>query len=160
MDCIIIKTGYSVLYETDETAGTKVAYHGEGNRHLLKIVGKRIQGIPNLRKYELRADGTVVKSYSEFDGNLPADVRAPRKLSKLSLETALLKRGLLGKWDTFLDGTFIPGTEYALRRFYDQANDLSESHPMCDSFKVAAKTALGVDDTEFDAILDESVWAD
>lgn len=82
----------------------------------------------------------------------------PRVFSKIDLEAAVFKRGLLAKLDTFVDAQTITnelGDTMPLRRAYNTAQTFREDHPLFAPYLEAAKQALGVDDATAKAILSE-----
>ena len=84
-----------------------------------------------------------------------------RKISKLKLESALFTLGYLDRLDKFLDSTTIrneKGQEYPLRRFYTQANNLNEKHPLFKPYYQAALNALGLTEEEGDKLIDACAW--
>ena len=85
---------------------------------------------------------------------------APRVFSKMNLEAAVFKRGLLAKLDAFVDAQTIAnemGDTMPLRRAYNTAQTFREDHPLFAPYLVSAKQALGVDDETAEAILSEAV---
>ena len=85
---------------------------------------------------------------------------APRVFSKINLEAAVFKRGLLATLDAFVDAQTITnemGDTMPLRRAYNTAQTFREDHPLFAPYLAAAKKALGVDDETADAILAEAV---
>lgn len=85
---------------------------------------------------------------------------APRVFSKIDLEAAVFKRGLLAKLDAFVDAQTITnktGDTMPLRRAYNTAQTFREDHPLFAPYLEAAKQALGVDDETAEAILSEAV---
>lgn len=84
-----------------------------------------------------------------------------RKISKLKLEAALFKMGILARLDKFLISTTVKnelGHEEAIKRFYDQANELDEKHPLFKPYYQAAIEALGIKPEEADALIDACAW--
>ena len=84
----------------------------------------------------------------------------PRVFSKINLEAAVFKRGLLATLDAFVDAQTITnemGDTMPLRRAYNTAQTFREDHPLFAPYLAAAKQALGVDDETADAILAEAV---
>lgn len=84
----------------------------------------------------------------------------PRVFSKLKLELALFKAGLLPAVDTFIDAQTITnekGETMPLRRAYSTALTFAEDNEYFAPFLSAVKTALGIDDATADAILSASV---
>jgi len=84
----------------------------------------------------------------------------PRVFSKIYLEAAVFKRGLLAKLDAFVDAQTITnemGDTMPLRRAYNTAQTFREDHPLFAPYLTAAKQALSVDDETAEAILSEAV---
>jgi hypothetical protein len=80
--------------------------------------------------------------------------------SKINLEAAVFKRGLLATLDAFVDAQTITnelGDTMPLRRAYNTAQTFREDHPLFAPYLAAAKQALGVDEETADAILAEAV---
>lgn len=99
----------------------------------------------------------ILKRVYEQVVNPPAP---PRVFSKINLETAVFKRGLLAKLDAFVDTQTITnefGDIMPLRRAYNTAQTFREDHPLFAPYLEAAKSALGVDDETAEAILAECV---
>lgn len=91
---------------------------------------------------------------------IPEPVKAPRTFSKLKLELALFRFGLLDKLYAFLDANTIPndfGQTITLRHAYDIANELTEEHELFKPYLAMAQAALGVDDEMVEQILSASV---
>lgn len=94
---------------------------------------------------------------------IPEHVKAPRTFSKLKLELALFKFGLLDKLYAFLDANTISndfGQTITLRHAYDIANELTEGHELFKPYLAMAQSALGVDDGTVERILSASVMED
>lgn len=84
----------------------------------------------------------------------------PRVFSKLKLELALFKAGLLPAVDSFIDAQTITnekGETMPLRRAYSTALTFAEDNEYFAPFLSAVKTALGIDDATAEAILSASV---
>lgn len=84
----------------------------------------------------------------------------PRVFSKINLEAAVFKRGLLAKLDAFVDAQTITnelGDTMPLRRAYNTAQTFREDHQFFAPYLEAAKQALEVDDEAAEAILSEAV---
>lgn len=84
----------------------------------------------------------------------------PRVFSKLKLELALFRAGLLPAVDAFIDSQTITngqGETMPLRRAYSTALTFAEDNEYFAPFLAAAKTALGIDDATAGAILSASV---
>lgn len=91
---------------------------------------------------------------------LVAKLRNPRVFSRLNLELALFKAGLLERLDEFLLSTTITnemGQRITLKRAYDLANELNEGHELFVPYLKLAQRALGVDDETVERILDAAV---
>ena len=102
----------------------------------------------------------IIIRYEQVE-NPPAPPAPPVILSKLYLEIALAKRGLLERFDAWLDETQLPldesGASMPARRLYQTANDLSTDNTLYSSALALVQEALGVDDETRDAIIEESV---
>ena len=84
----------------------------------------------------------------------------PRVFSKLKLELALFKAGLLPAVDAFIDAQTITnekGETMPLRRAYSTALTFSEDNEYFAPFLAAVKSTLGIDDATAEAILSASV---
>lgn len=84
----------------------------------------------------------------------------PRVFSKLYLELALFKAGLLQAVDAFIDTQTITneqGETMPLRRAYSTALTFSEDNEYFATFLAQLKTALRIDDATVEAILDAAV---
>lgn len=98
----------------------------------------------------------VVAQYTYEDAPPPV-----RTFSKMRIEEALFKRGLLSAFDSFLNSKTIPNAKYPsesmpLHRKYDAANVLCDNHPTWEEFFDDAKTELGLDDETIAEILAEA----
>ena len=94
--------------------------------------------------------------YTAVDDPAPA----PRVFSKLKLELACFKAGLLPALDTFVDAQSITnerGDTMPLRRAYETALEFSEDNPYFSGFKAAAIEALGITDAAAEEILAQCV---
>ena len=83
-----------------------------------------------------------------------------RVFSKMYLELALFKAGLLQAADTFIDSQSITneqGQTMPLRRLYDTALTFSEDNEYFGQFKAALQTQLGLADEQVEAILAASI---
>ena len=109
---------------------------------------------------EEETETEIIIKYEQVE-NPPAPPAPPIVLSKLYLEIALAKRGLLDRFDAWLDEAQIPldesGATMPARRLYKTANDLSTDNPLYSSALSLVQEALGVDDATRDAIIEESV---
>lgn len=86
----------------------------------------------------------------------------PRVFSKIDLEAAVFKRGLLARLDAFVDAQTITnemGDTMPLRRAYNTAQTFREDHPLFAKYLEAAKQALGIDDATAEEILSDAVVA-
>ena len=84
--------------------------------------------------------------------------RGRRVFSKLYLELALFKAGLLSAVDAFIDSQVISndqGQTMPLRRAYDTALTFSEDNEYFSQFKTALQTQLGLTDEQIEAILSQ-----
>ena len=84
----------------------------------------------------------------------------PRVFSKLRLELALFRAGLLPAVDAFIDAQTITngqGETMPLRRAYSTALTFAEDNEYFAPFLAAVKTTLGIDDATAEAILSASV---
>ena len=84
----------------------------------------------------------------------------PRVFSKLKLELALFKAGLLPAVDSFIDAQTITneqGETMPLRRAYSTALTFAEDNEYFAPFLAAIKSTLGIDDATAEAILSASV---
>lgn len=80
----------------------------------------------------------------------------PRTFSKLRIEDALFRAGVLDAADAFIDAQTITnehGQTMPLRRKYQTANDFSEAHPLFAQFKAALQTELGWTDEQVESVL-------
>lgn len=83
-----------------------------------------------------------------------------RLFSKLKLEGALFELGLLDKFDAYIDNLTMTnkfGQTVKVRRFYNQANDLSENHPLFKPYYKDALNAFGITEEQGEAILEQCV---
>ena len=99
--------------------------------------------------------------YAQSDYESEAHViPVPRTFSKLRIEDALFRAGVLDAADAFIDAQTITnehGKTMPLRRKYQTANDFSEAHPLFAQFKAALQTELGWTDEQVEAVLAASV---
>ena len=87
-------------------------------------------------------------------------IPASRTFSKLRIEDALFRAGVLDAADAFVDAQTITnehGQTMPLRRKYQTANDFSEAHPLFAQFKAALQTELGWTDAQVESVLAASV---
>ena len=83
-----------------------------------------------------------------------------RIFSKLKLEYVAFKMGLLSKLDEFLATeklTNDQGEQVALKRFYDQANELGEKHELFKPYYHKALQVLGLTEEQGEAVLQQIV---
>lgn len=83
-----------------------------------------------------------------------------RVFSKMNLELALFKAGLLAQVDAFIDSQSITngqGQTMPLRRLYDTALTFSEDNEYFSQFKKALQAQLGLTDKQVETILAASV---
>ena len=83
-----------------------------------------------------------------------------RAFSKMYLELALFKAGILAQVDNFIDSQSITneqGQTMPLRRMYDTALTFSEDNEYFSQFKTALQTQLGLTNEQVEAILAASV---
>jgi len=102
--------------------------------------------------YELGDDHLWHKQWVVVD----APPQPPRTFSKLRIEDALFRAGVLDAADAFIDAQTITnehGQTMPLRRKYQTANDFSEAHPLFAQFKAALQTELGWTDEQVEAVL-------
>lgn len=107
-------------------------------------------------KIEPNGDDGYRWQYALVDNPPPAS----RVFSKINLEAAVFKRGLLAKLDAFVDAQTITnkmGDTMPLRRAYNTAQTFREDHPLFAPYLAAAKQALGVDGETAEAILSEAI---
>jgi hypothetical protein len=92
---------------------------------------------------------------------VPDPAPPPRVFSKLYLELALFKDGLLDAVDAFIDSKTIidkdTGKEMPLRRAYSTALTFAEDNEYFAPFLTEVKETLGIDDATVEAILSASV---
>ena len=76
-----------------------------------------------------------------------------RTFSKLRLYAALAS---MGKWDSLLEWLQTQTLPNGINAYtaFDQANDLTDEHPLFKQWFASAKTALGIDDETAEAVLD------
>lgn len=84
-----------------------------------------------------------------------------RKISKLKLEFLLFQLNYIDRFDTYLSTLTVTGDQgnvQPLKRFYDQANELDERHPLFRPYYTAAIEALGISEDEGERILNLCLW--
>ena len=102
---------------------------------------------------EEETDTQVVRRYRYVE-------KVWRRFSKMYLEAALFKIGKLDEFDAFIDSLTMKndlGQEVSLRRFYDQANDLGENHPMFKPYYRKALEALDLTEEQGEEILQSCI---
>ena len=142
----------AVIYE-DQPDGTVKAYSDQHK----KIFG----GFPEA-EYDVVYDPKGAhRTYVETDhwiDSMPE--QTGRVFSKMYLELALFKAGLLQAADAFIDSQSITseqGQTMPLRRLYDTALTFSEDNEYFSQFKAALQAQLGLADEQVEAILAASV---
>ena len=107
---------------------------------------------------EEETDDAIIIKYEQV-ADPPVPPPPPVIYSKLYLEIALAKRGLLDKFDAWLNAAEIPldaeGATMPAKRLYDRANDLASDNPLFSTVLASVQAALDVDDATRDAILAE-----
>lgn len=110
--------------------------------------------------YKMSRDGIVIsKEYmkKKISEDLPADekITSARKFSKLKLYGICAQLGHWQKLTEWMSGTTTP-TGIRLKDAFDYAQELSEDHPLFESyFKLACKSC-GISDEEGKMILNQS----
>lgn len=131
----------------------------EGDFHLVvKDAGKPepSEGNELAYTYEIQDDGTARKSYFLVPSGTSFRP-VTKKYSKLRLYAALTKAGLWDGLMEWLSGQTVDGMNAKVA--FDLAQELSDAHPLFSSMLEQAKSALGVDDEQADAILSASEYA-
>lgn len=131
---------------------------GEGWYPVQKVLPKPTPAAGEELAYSYTVrEGTAYKEYFI----VPAGTSfMPRVFSKLSLEMALFKAGLLSAVDAFIDSQTITnqqGDEMPLRRAYNTAITFREDNEYFAPMVSAVKTTLGLTDEQVEAILAASV---
>lgn len=145
---------------TTNINGTTVIYADEGKalRRKTDMGPTRITRVA-LAKSSFQDEWTDC-DYAETEEESVAEViPSPRTFSKLRLEDALFRAGVLDAVDAFIDSQTITneqGQTMPLRRKYQTANDFSEAHPLFVQFKTALQQALGWTDEQVEAVLAEA----
>lgn len=106
-----------------------------------------------VKDHEDETDDTITVVYRQI-------FKVWRVFSKLKLEYVAFKMGLLSKLDEFLDAeklTNDQGEQVALKRFYDQANELGEKHELFKPYYHKALEVLGLTEEQGEAILEQIV---
>lgn len=142
----------AVIYE-DQPDGTVKAYSDQHK----KIFG----GFPEAEYDVVYDPKDAHRTYIETDHWIDSMPEyTGRVFSKMYLELALFKLGLLSAVDAFIDSQSITneqGQTMPLRRLYDTALTFSEDNEYFSQFKAAMQAAVGLSDEQVEAILAASV---
>ena len=142
----------AVIYE-DQPNGTVKAYSDQHK----KIFG----GFPEAEYDVVYDPKDAHRTYVETDhwiDSIPE--QNTRVFSKLYLELALFKAGLLEAVDNFIDSQTITneqGQTLPLRRLYDTALTFSEDNEYFNKFKSELQTILGLTDGQVEEILSNCI---
>ena len=142
----------AVIYE-DQPDGTVKAYSDQHK----KIFG----GFPEAEYDVVYDPKDAHRTYVETDhwiDSIPE--QNTRVFSKMYLELALFKAGLLEAVDNFIDSQTITneqGQTLPLRRLYDTALTFSEDNEYFDKFKSELQTILGLTDEQVEEILSNCI---
>ena len=142
----------AVIYE-DQPNGTVKAYSDQHK----KIFG----GFPEAEYDVVYDPKDAHRTYVETDhwiDSIPE--QNTRVFSKMYLELALFKAGLLEAVDNFIDSQTITneqGQTLPLRRLYDTALTFSEDNEYFDKFKSELQTILGLTDGQVEEILSNCI---
>ena len=142
----------AVIYE-DQPNGTVKAYSDQHK----KIFG----GFPEAEYDVVYDPKDAHRTYVETDhwiDSIPE--QTTRVFSKMYLELALFKAGLLEAVDNFIDSQTITneqGQTLPLRRLYDTALTFSEDNEYFDKFKSELQTILGLTDEQVEEILSNCI---
>ena len=142
----------AVIYE-DQPDGTVKAYSEQHK----KIFG----GFPEAEYDVVYDPKDAHRTYVETDhwiDSIPE--QNTRVFSKMYLELALFKAGLLEAVDNFIDSQTITneqGQTLPLRRLYDTALTFSEDNEYFDKFKSELQTILGLTDEQVEEILSNCI---
>ena len=142
----------AVIYE-DQPNGTVKAYSDQHK----KIFG----GFPEAEYDVVYDPKDAHRTYVETDhwiDSMPE--QTTRVFSKMYLELALFKAGLLEAVDNFIDSQTITneqGQTLSLRRLYDTALTFSEDNEYFDKFKSELQTILGLTDEQVEEILSNCI---
>ena len=142
----------AVIYE-DQPDGTVKAYSDQHK----KIFG----GFPEAEYDVVYDPKDVHRTYVETDhwiDSIPE--QNTRVFSKMYLELALFKAGLLEAVDNFIDSQTITneqGQTLPLRRLYDTALTFSEDNEYFNKFKSELQTILGLTDEQVEEILSNCI---
>ena len=142
----------AVIYE-DQPNGTVKAYSDQHK----KIFG----GFPEAEYDVVYDPKDAHRTYVETDhwiDSIPE--QTTRVFSKMYLELALFKAGLLEAVDNFIDSQTITneqGQTLPLRRLYDTALTFSEDNEYFNKFKSELQTILGLTDEQVEEILSNCI---
>ena len=142
----------AVIYE-DQPDGTVKAYSDQHK----KIFG----GFPEAEYDVVYDPKDAHRTYVETDhwiDSIPE--QNTRVFSKMYLELALFKAGLLEAVDNFIDSQTITneqGQTLPLRRLYDTALTFSEDNEYFNKFKSELQTILGLTDEQVEEILSNCI---
>ena len=142
----------AVIYE-DQPDGTVKAYSDQHK----KIFG----GFPEAEYDVVYDPKDAHRTYVETDhwiDSIPE--QNTRVFSKMYLELALFKAGLLEAVDNFIDSQTITneqGQTLPLRRLYDTALTFSEDNEYFNKFKSELQTILGLTDGQVEEILSNCI---
>ena len=142
----------AVIYE-DQPNGTVKAYSDQHK----KIFG----GFPEAEYDVVYDPKDAHRTYVETDNWIDSmPEQTTRVFSKMYLELALFKAGLLEAVDNFIDSQTITneqGQTLPLRRLYDTALTFSEDNEYFDKFKSELQTILGLTDGQVEEILSNCI---
>ena len=142
----------AVIYE-DQPDGTVKAYSDQHK----KIFG----GFPEAEYDVVYDPKDAHRTYVETDNWIDSmPEQTTRVFSKMYLELALFKAGLLEAVDNFIDSQTITneqGQTLPLRRLYDTALTFSEDNEYFDKFKSELQTILGLTDGQVEEILSNCI---
>ena len=138
-----------VIYEDIGNNLTK-AYSSEG---------KMIRGgFPEGMYAEAYDPTNAHREYVETDEYIPTQpsIQKGRIFSRLYLEMAIAKLGLIGQFDNLLKNIEIePG--YTAYRAFERANEISEDFPHFNEYLQAIKTSLNLTDQQVESVLSSAV---
>ena len=142
----------AVIYE-DQPDGTVKAYSDQHK----KIFG----GFPEAEYDVVYDPKDAHRTYVETDNWIDSmPEQTTRVFSKMYLELALFKAGLLEAVDNFIDSQTITNEQrqtLPLRRLYDTALILSEDNEYFNQFKTAIQEQLDLTDEYVETILNASI---
>ena len=142
----------AVIYE-DQPDGTVKAYSDQHK----KIFG----GFPEAEYDVVYDPKDAHRTYVETDNWIDSmPEQTTRVFSKMYLELALFKAGLLEAVDNFIDSQTITneqGQTLPLRRLYDTALTFSEDNEYFNKFKSELQTILGLTDGQVEEILSNCI---